>query len=241
MLRACTSFLFNSLDTAEQFDKFLSDNSDKEDNMGDMASKLVEQIGKGTNFYDTNPDLILKRAATYLTDIKRPSYTFTRRTLFKLKALLVREYLYTTNPQFLDKSIRNILVKDHEIVKVLVNSHNECNIKDATNSTDENPLELSTIVEGRFTYMQSIEAHLDLIQIMFQRGDIYFSWRRFEELWKTMVENSKVQEEHVVFFDWLLVCNKDFQHCHQNKVFTKIVSSSSIQHSNPSTKYARYS
>ena len=47
----------------------------------------------------------------------------------------------------------------------------------------------STMVEGRYSHRECVEAHLDLMMFLLKEGDLYLSWSRCGELWEALVAN----------------------------------------------------
>ena len=56
------------------------------------------------------------------------------------------------------------------------------------------------------THMESVQVHLDLVQILLENGDngngFFLCLKTLDDLWETIVSKT-VPEVHSVFFDWL--------------------------------------
>ena len=61
----------------------------------------------------------------------------------------------------------------------------------------------SVFDSGRFTHSESLGLHLELLKFMLKEGELYLSWNRCEELWKTLVSNpDAVEVDRDKIFEW---------------------------------------
>ena len=93
-----------------------------------------------------------------------------------------------------DKATLGDLNKQHEIVKLLSNSLNKSHLK-VVETTKKLGLVLKpdSLVDGRYSHKEYVDAHLELMMFLLKEGDLYLSWSRCKELWDTLVDNQQVQ------------------------------------------------
>ena len=103
-----------------------------------------------------------------------------------------------------NKATLSELNKTHEIVKLLSTSLARAHTKaEAVSKKLGLSLKSDTLVDGRHTHKEYVEAHLDLMMFLLKEGDLYLSWSRCKELWETLVANpNSIQMDHDLIFTW---------------------------------------
>ena len=80
----------------------------------------------------------------------------------------------------------------------------------------------SVFDSGRFTHSESLGLHLELLKFMLKEGELYLSWNRCEELWKTLVSNpDAVEVDRDKIFEWFQACIRDLEETTQRRLFTE--------------------
>ena len=78
-----------------------------------------------------------------------------------------------------NKATLGELNKQHEIVKLLSTSLNKSHAKGVEVSRKLGlALKPDTMVDGRYTHREYVEAHLELMMFLLKEGDLYLSWSR---------------------------------------------------------------
>jgi len=112
-----------------------------------------------------------------------------------------------------DKATLGELNKQHEIVKLLSTSLNKSHSK-VVQITKKLSLNLKpdSLVDGRYSHKEYVDAHLELMMFLLKEGDLYLSWSRCKELWETLVDNpNATQMDHDFIFDWFTKCLTDLE------------------------------
>ena len=105
------------------------------------------------------------------------------------------------------------LNKQHEIVKLLSTSLNKSHAKGVEVTKKLGlPLKPDSMVDGRYTHKEYVDAHLELMMFLLKEGDLYLSWSRCKELWETLVDNANsIQMDHDSIFVWFTKCLTDLE------------------------------
>ena len=78
-----------------------------------------------------------------------------------------------------NKATLGELNKQHEIVKLLSTSLNKSHAKGVEVAKKLGlALKPDTMVDGRYTHREYVEAHLELMMFLLKEGDLYLSWSR---------------------------------------------------------------
>ena len=120
-----------------------------------------------------------------------------------------------------NKATLSELNKTHEIVKLLSTSLARAHTKaEAVSKKLGLSLKSDTLVDGRHTHKEYVEAHLDLMMFLLKEGDLYLSWSRCKELWETLVTNpNSIQMDHDLIFTWFTKCLSDLEPDTQKDLF----------------------
>ncbi|XP_071988631.1 ubiquitin carboxyl-terminal hydrolase 24-like, partial [Engystomops pustulosus] len=92
-----------------------------------------------------------------------------------------------------DKSIIQDLKKNFEIVKLVTASLVACH-RLAVSSVGPGGLAGSSLVDGRYTYREYLEAHLKFLAFFLQEATLYLGWSRAKEIWECLVTGHDVCE-----------------------------------------------
>ena len=120
-----------------------------------------------------------------------------------------------------NKQTLSELNKQHEIVKLLSTSLNKAHLKAEEVSRKLGlALKGDTLVDGRYTHKEYVDAHLELMMFLLKEGDLYLSWSRCKELWETLVDNpNSIQMDHDSIFVWFTKCLTDLEPETQKDLF----------------------
>ncbi|KAM4720758.1 ubiquitin carboxyl-terminal hydrolase 24 [Rhinophrynus dorsalis] len=118
-----------------------------------------------------------------------------------------------------DKSIIQDLKKNFEIVKLvtasLVASH-----RLAVTTVGPGGLVGSTLVDGRYTYREYLEAHLKFLAFFLQEATLYLGWSRAKEIWECLVTGQDVCElDREMCFEWFTKGQHDLESDVQQQLF----------------------
>ena len=122
-----------------------------------------------------------------------------------------------------NKQTLSELNKQHEIVKLLSTSLNKAHLK-AEEVSRKLGLALrgDTLVDGRYTHKEYVDAHLELMMFLLKEGDLYLSWSRCKELWETLVDNpNSIQLDQDSIFVWFTKCLTDLEPETQKDLFNQ--------------------
>jgi len=122
-----------------------------------------------------------------------------------------------------NKATLGELNKQHEIVKLLSTSLNKSHAKGVEVSRKLSlALKPETMVDGRYTHREYVEAHLELMMFLLKEGDLYLSWSRCKELWETLVDNpNAIQMDQDSIFVWFTKCLSDLEPETQKELFNQ--------------------
>ena len=120
-----------------------------------------------------------------------------------------------------NKATLSELNKQHEIVKLLSTSLSKAHVKAEEVSRKLGlTLKVDTLVDGRYTHKEYVDAHLELMMFLLKEGDLYLSWSRCKELWETLVANPNcIQMDHDSIFTWFTKCLTDLEPDTQKDLF----------------------
>ena len=75
-------------------------------------------------------------------------------------------------------------------------------------------------VDGRFSFKEYVEEHLQLLKLFLQDGNLYLSWEHTKELWETLVDSPKaIPFENESCYSWFKECISDLESDTQLKLF----------------------
>eukprot|EP00090_Calanus_glacialis_P047045 TRINITY_DN9530_c0_g1_i3.p1 TRINITY_DN9530_c0_g1~~TRINITY_DN9530_c0_g1_i3.p1 ORF type:complete len:2633 (-),score=502.34 TRINITY_DN9530_c0_g1_i3:271-7929(-) len=122
-----------------------------------------------------------------------------------------------------NKATLGELNKQHEIVKLLSTSLNKSHAKGVEVTKKLGlPLKPDSMVDGRYTHKEYVDAHLELMMFLLKEGDLYLSWSRCKELWETLVDNPvSIQMDHDSIFVWFTKCLTDLEPETQKDLFNQ--------------------
>ncbi|KAM5148138.1 ubiquitin carboxyl-terminal hydrolase 24 [Mantella aurantiaca] len=118
-----------------------------------------------------------------------------------------------------DKSIIQDLKKNFEIVKLVTASLVACH-RLAVNAVGPGGLVGSTLVDGRYTYREYLEAHLKFLAFFLQEATLYLGWSRAKEIWECLVTGHDVCElDREMCFEWFTKGQHDLESDVQQQLF----------------------
>uniref|UniRef100_A0A2K5EL87 Ubiquitin carboxyl-terminal hydrolase 24 n=1 Tax=Aotus nancymaae TaxID=37293 RepID=A0A2K5EL87_AOTNA len=118
-----------------------------------------------------------------------------------------------------DKSIIQDLKKNFEIVKLVTGSLIACH-RLAAAVAGPGGLSGSTLVDGRYTYREYLEAHLKFLAFFLQEATLYLGWNRAREIWECLVTGQDVCElDREMCFEWFTKGQHDLESDVQQQLF----------------------
>ncbi|XP_011781769.1 PREDICTED: ubiquitin carboxyl-terminal hydrolase 24, partial [Colobus angolensis palliatus] len=118
-----------------------------------------------------------------------------------------------------DKSIIQDLKKNFEIVKLVTGSLIACH-RLAAAVAGPGGLSGSTLVDGRYTYREYLEAHLKFLAFFLQEATLYLGWNRAKEIWECLVTGQDVCElDREMCFEWFTKGQHDLESDVQQQLF----------------------
>ncbi|XP_008562611.1 PREDICTED: ubiquitin carboxyl-terminal hydrolase 24-like, partial [Galeopterus variegatus] len=118
-----------------------------------------------------------------------------------------------------DKSIIQDLKKNFEIVKLVTGSLIACH-RLAAAVAGPGGLNGSTLVDGRYTYREYLEAHLKFLAFFLQEATLYLGWNRAKEIWECLVTGQDVCElDREMCFEWFTKGQHDLESDVQQQLF----------------------
>ncbi|KAA0708793.1 Ubiquitin carboxyl-terminal hydrolase 24 [Triplophysa tibetana] len=118
-----------------------------------------------------------------------------------------------------DKSIIQDLKKNFEIVKLITGSLVSCH-RLAVSVSGSNGLSGSTLVDGRYSYQEYLEAHLKFLAFFLQEASLYLVWNRAKEIWECLVSGMDVCElDREMCFEWFTKGQHDLESDVQQQLF----------------------
>jgi hypothetical protein len=122
-----------------------------------------------------------------------------------------------------DQDLISFLACKHDLIFVLIQSLATCQL-DLWNKT-QGHVKVETLVDGRFTYEESIKSHLDLLSIILKKGDLHLLLKRSEELWDILITNVFASPcDRELGLNWFITCFEDLNRDSQIALFEKHVS-----------------
>ncbi|KAG1964608.1 ubiquitin carboxyl-terminal hydrolase [Pimephales promelas] len=158
-----------------------------------------------------------------IEDIKKSSQQTNPQTVWVVPALrqlheITRSFIKQTY-QKQDKSIIQDLKKNFEIVKLITGSLMSCH-RLAVSVAGSNGLSGSTLVDGRYTYQEYLEAHLKFLAFFLQEASLYLVWNRAKEIWECLVSGMDVCElDREMCFEWFTKGQHDLESDVQQQLF----------------------
>uniref|UniRef100_A0A8C3TC75 Ubiquitin carboxyl-terminal hydrolase 24 n=1 Tax=Chelydra serpentina TaxID=8475 RepID=A0A8C3TC75_CHESE len=118
-----------------------------------------------------------------------------------------------------DKSIIQDLKKNFEIVKLVTGSLIACH-RLAASVAGPGGLVGTTLVDGRYTYREYLEAHLKFLAFFLQEATLYLGWNRAREIWECLVTGQDVCElDREMCFEWFTKGQHDLESDIQQQLF----------------------
>ncbi|XP_078526269.1 ubiquitin carboxyl-terminal hydrolase 24 isoform X1 [Lissotriton helveticus] len=158
-----------------------------------------------------------------IEDIKKSSQHSNPQIVWVVPALrqlheITRSFIKQTY-QKQDKSIIQDLKKNFEIVKLVTASLVSCH-RLAVSSAGPGGLVGSTLVDGRYTYREYLEAHLKFLAFFLQEATLYLGWSRAKEIWECLVTGMDVCElDREMCFEWFTKGQHDLESDVQQQLF----------------------
>ncbi|XP_075688794.1 ubiquitin carboxyl-terminal hydrolase 24 isoform X3 [Rhinoderma darwinii] len=118
-----------------------------------------------------------------------------------------------------DKSIIQDLKKNFEIVKLVTASLVACH-RLAVSTVGPGGLAGSSLVDGRYTYREYLEAHLKFLAFFLQEATLYLGWSRAKEIWECLVTGHDICElDREICFEWFTKGQHDLESDVQQQLF----------------------
>ncbi|XP_044286407.1 ubiquitin carboxyl-terminal hydrolase 24 isoform X3 [Varanus komodoensis] len=158
-----------------------------------------------------------------IEDIKRSSQHNNPQFVWVVPALrqlheITRSFIKQTY-QKQDKSIIQDLKKNFEIVKLVTGSLIACH-RLAASVAGPGGLCGATLVDGRYTYREYLEAHLKFLAFFLQEATLYLGWNRAREIWECLVTGQDVCElDREMCFEWFTKGQHDLESDVQQQLF----------------------
>ncbi|KAK2540502.1 Usp24 [Columba guinea] len=158
-----------------------------------------------------------------IEDIKRSSQHSNPQFVWVVPALrqlheITRSFIKQTY-QKQDKSIIQDLKKNFEIVKLVTGSLISCH-RLAASVAGPGGLIGATLVDGRYTYREYLEAHLKFLAFFLQEATLYLGWNRAREIWECLVTGQDVCElDREMCFEWFTKGQHDLESDVQQQLF----------------------
>uniref|UniRef100_A0A8B9P8A3 ubiquitinyl hydrolase 1 n=1 Tax=Apteryx owenii TaxID=8824 RepID=A0A8B9P8A3_APTOW len=158
-----------------------------------------------------------------IEDIKRSSQHNNPQFVWVVPALrqlheITRSFIKQTY-QKQDKSIIQDLKKNFEIVKLVTGSLISCH-RLAASVAGPGGLVGATLVDGRYTYREYLEAHLKFLAFFLQEATLYLGWNRAREIWECLVTGQDVCElDREMCFEWFTKGQHDLESDVQQQLF----------------------
>ncbi|MEE6495072.1 hypothetical protein FKM82_001943 [Ascaphus truei] len=158
-----------------------------------------------------------------IEDIKKSSHHNNPQVVWVVPALRqLHEITRSFNKQTYqkqDKSIIQDLKKNFEIVKLVTASLVACH-RLAVTAISPGGLVGSTLVDGRYTYREYLEAHLKFLAFFLQEATLYLGWSRAKEIWECLVTGHDVCElDREMCFEWFTKGQHDLESDVQQQLF----------------------
>ncbi|XP_058887482.1 ubiquitin carboxyl-terminal hydrolase 24 isoform X2 [Acipenser ruthenus] len=158
-----------------------------------------------------------------IEDIKKSSQQSNPQAVWVVPALrqlheITRSFIKQTY-QKQDKSIIQDLKKNFEIVKLITGSLVSCH-RLAVSAAGPGGLSGSTLVDGRYTYQEYLEAHLRFMAFFLQEASLYLVWNRAKDIWECLVSGMDICElDREMCFEWFTKGQHDLESDVQQQLF----------------------
>ncbi|MGH0142813.1 UNVERIFIED_CONTAM: hypothetical protein FKN15_076647 [Acipenser sinensis] len=124
---------------------------------------------------------------------------------------ITRSFIKQTYQKQDKQSIIQDLKKNFEIVKLITGSLVSCH-RLAVSAAGPGGLSGSTLVDGRYTYQEYLEAHLRFMAFFLQEASLYLVWNRAKDIWECLVSGMDIcdldrEEKSLPGVVMALVCN----------------------------------
>ncbi|XP_044158177.1 ubiquitin carboxyl-terminal hydrolase 24 isoform X3 [Bufo gargarizans] len=158
-----------------------------------------------------------------IEDIKKSSQHNNPQVVWVVPALRqLHEITRSFNKQTYQKQDKNIiqdLKKNFEIVKLVTASLVACH-RLAVSTVGPGGLVGSSMVDGRYTYREYLEAHLKFLAFFLQEATLYLGWSRAKEIWECLVTGHDVCElDREMCFEWFTKGQHDLESDVQQQLF----------------------
>ena len=162
LLNRCALFLTTIIETPEDFDTIIKEWSEKETENFGTAFRLVARVNQRRLVYVQSEDEHTQKTNSHLRHICHSNQP--RHRLQQLKMLLdenVPDTVEVIRDYFQDQLACDILCRSLWV----------CQQWDVEQAALEGvPLTMDTLVEGGFTYVESLKLHLDVIEVLVREG-----------------------------------------------------------------------
>jgi len=163
LLINCARFLTTIIETPEDFNNIAKEWSTKETENFDTAFRLMAQVDQRHLVYVHGEDENTQKTVSHLRHISLSIQP--RHRLQQLKMLL------DENVSVLVEVIKDYFEDTRPACDFLCRSLWVCQLKDVEKAALEGlPLTMDTLVEGGFTYAESLKLHLDVIKVLVTEG-----------------------------------------------------------------------
>ncbi|EGV91717.1 Ubiquitin carboxyl-terminal hydrolase 24 [Cricetulus griseus] len=137
---------------------------------------------------------------------------------YAVKEAIKRSYIIKCIED-IKRSIIQDLKKNFEIVKLVTGSLLACH-RLAAAVAGPGGLTGLTLVDGRYTYREYLEAHLKFLAFFLQEATLYLGWNRAKEIWECLVTGQDVCElDREMCFEWFTKGQHDLESDVQQQLF----------------------
>ncbi|XP_041125649.1 ubiquitin carboxyl-terminal hydrolase 24 isoform X3 [Polyodon spathula] len=132
---------------------------------------------------------------------------------------ITRSFIKQTYQKQDKQSIIQDLKKNFEIVKLITGSLVSCH-RLAVSAAGPAGLSGSTLVDGRYTYQEYLEAHLRFMAFFLQEASLYLVWNRAKDIWECLVSGMDICElDREMCFEWFTKGQHDLESDVQQQLF----------------------
>ncbi|XP_058887483.1 ubiquitin carboxyl-terminal hydrolase 24 isoform X3 [Acipenser ruthenus] len=159
-----------------------------------------------------------------IEDIKKSSQQSNPQAVWVVPALrqlheITRSFIKQTYQKQDKQSIIQDLKKNFEIVKLITGSLVSCH-RLAVSAAGPGGLSGSTLVDGRYTYQEYLEAHLRFMAFFLQEASLYLVWNRAKDIWECLVSGMDICElDREMCFEWFTKGQHDLESDVQQQLF----------------------
>ncbi|KAL7985042.1 hypothetical protein Chor_003612 [Crotalus horridus] len=127
--------------------------------------------------------------------------------------------LHEITRSFIKQTYQKQDKKNFEIVKLVTGSLIACH-RLAASVAGAGGLSGTTLVDGRYTYREYLEAHLKFLAFFLQEATLYLGWNRAREIWECLVTGQDVCElDREMCFEWFTKGQHDLESDVQQQLF----------------------